>query len=49
MKKPTEERQGSPLPLRGTGVFLGLWMAVFIVLALFAVPQLFAMCVPAPT
>jgi len=47
VKKPTEERQGSPLPLRATGVFLGLWMAVFIVLALFGVPQLFAMCAPA--
>ena len=49
MKKRAEEREGPQLPLRATGIFLGLWMAVFIALALFVVPQLFAMCAPAPT
>ena len=43
----SEEREKPPLPLRATGMFLGLWMAVLLTLALFVVPALFATCIPA--
>jgi hypothetical protein len=43
--KPDKEE--SPLPLRATGIFLGVWMAALFILAFFVVPQLFAMCAPA--
>jgi len=35
------------LPLRATGIFLGLWIAALLVLAFFVVPSLFAACIPA--
>ena len=41
---PNEE---PPLPPRATGIFLGLWMAVLLTLALFVVPTVFATCIPA--
>ena len=41
MKQKKEE---PPLPPRATGIFLGLWMAIFIILALFVVPQVFSIC-----
>jgi len=44
VKKKEEPR----LPPAATGIFLGLWTAVFIVLALFVVPQVFASCAPPP-
>jgi hypothetical protein len=43
--KPDKEE--SPLPLRATGIFLGVWMAALFILAFFVVPQLFAICAPA--
>jgi len=42
--KRDEER--SPLPLRATGIFLGLWMAVLITIAFFVVPLAFSSCKP---
>jgi len=36
----------SPLPLRATGIFLGLWMAVLLVVAFVLVPALFGVCLP---
>lgn len=38
----------SPLPPRATGVFLGIWVAVFLFAAFVVVPQLFAGCIPQP-
>jgi hypothetical protein len=38
--------EGSPLPLRATGIFLGLWMAALITIAFFVVPALFSSCLP---
>ena len=40
------EEGGSPLPLRATGIFLGLWMAVLITIAFFVVPAVFSSCQP---
>ncbi len=34
------------LPPRATGVFLGVWIAVLLLLAFVVVPQLFAACLP---
>jgi hypothetical protein len=45
----TTEKKGSPLPLRATGIFLGLWMSVLLVLAFFVVPAAFATCTPPET
>ena len=42
----SDEKEKPPLPMRATGIFLGLWMAVFIVLAFVVVPALFASCIP---
>ena len=46
-KKPNDdaEREGG-LPVRATGMFLGVWMAAMLVLAFVVVPQLFAACIP---
>ncbi len=44
MKK--EEKVGSPLPLRATGIVLGLWMAALLAIAFFVIPALFASCLP---
>ena len=41
-----QEKEGSPLPLRATGIFLGLWMAVLITIAFFVVPAIFSSCLP---
>jgi hypothetical protein len=41
-----EEREGSPLPIRATGIFLGLWMALLLTLAFFIVPAMFSSCYP---
>jgi hypothetical protein len=41
------KKDGPPLPPAATGIFLGPWMAVFIVLAVFVIPQVFAACAPA--
>ena len=40
------DEEGSPLPLRATGIVLGLWMAVLITIAFFVVPLAFASCQP---
>lgn len=42
----SEERP--PLPPRATGLFLGVWVGVLLVLAFFVVPLLFSLCAPAP-
>lgn len=44
--KRGEERQ--PLPPLATGVALGLWVTVMVVLALVVVPTAFASCVGPP-
>jgi hypothetical protein len=41
------KKDGPSLPPAATGIFLGVWMAFFIVLAVFVVPQVFASCAPA--
>ncbi len=41
-----EEREKPVLPVRATGMFLGLWMAVLLTLAFFVVPALFSTCMP---
>lgn len=40
------DEEGSPLPLRATGIFLGLWMAVLITIAFVVVPLAFSSCQP---
>ena len=40
------DEEGSPLPLRATGIFLGLWMAVLMTIAFFVVPAVFSSCQP---
>jgi len=41
-------RDRSPLPIRATGIVLGIWIAGMLLLALVVVPALFALCtVPA--
>jgi hypothetical protein len=40
--------QGQPLPLRATGIVLGLWVGGLVVLAFVVVPALFATCGPNP-
>jgi hypothetical protein len=40
------DEDGSPLPLRATGIVLGLWMAVLITIAFFVVPVAFSSCQP---
>lgn len=42
------EREESPLPLRATGIALGLWIAAMLIFAFIVVPLAFAMCAPAP-
>jgi hypothetical protein len=41
-----EEREKPALPVRATGMFLGIWMAVLLTLAFFVVPALFSTCMP---
>ena len=45
----SEDRDKLPLPARATGLFLGMWMAVFLTLAFFVVPAMFSTCTPAET
>ncbi|HEY3218581.1 MAG TPA: hypothetical protein VGK15_05800 [Candidatus Limnocylindria bacterium] len=40
------DREDQPLPLRATGIFLGLWITALLVLAFFVVPMMFASCLP---
>lgn len=42
----SKDKEEPPLPPRATAVFLGLWMAVLLLIAFFVVPALFASCVP---
>jgi hypothetical protein len=46
MSRHEPEKEGSPLPPRATGIFLGLWIAALLVLAFVVVPNLFASCMP---
>ena len=39
-----DERGRSPLPPVATGIVLGLWIALMLVLAFVVVPLLFGMC-----
>ncbi len=41
-----EEKGRSPLPLRATGIVLGLWMAIVLAIAFFVIPAVFASCLP---
>jgi hypothetical protein len=41
-----KKKDDPPLPPATTGIFLGLWAALFLVLAVFVVPQIFASCAP---
>jgi hypothetical protein len=43
----SSDKEDQPLPLRATGIVLGLWIAALLVLAFFVVPSLFAACIPA--
>jgi len=51
-RPPLADRERSPLPPVATGIALGLWIALMLVLAFVVVPLLFGMCsvqdVPAP-
>lgn len=42
-------REEPPLPPRLTGVILGVWMTVLLILALVVVPTVFAVCAPPGT
>jgi len=42
------ERDRSPLPPVATGIALGLWIALMLVLAFVVVPALFGMFAPVP-
>jgi hypothetical protein len=41
-----DERERSPLPPVATGIVLGLWIALMLVLAFVVVPLLFGVCAP---
>ena len=41
-----EEQDKPILPRRATGMFLGAWMALMLVLAFVVVPAAFATCIP---
>jgi len=45
-RDPSVTKEEPPLPPRATGVFLGLWVAVFLILAFVVIPELFASCTP---
>ena len=42
-------RDEPPLPPRITGVLLGIWVTVCLILALVVVPTVFALCAPPGT
>jgi hypothetical protein len=42
------DKEGSPLPPVATGIALGLWIALMLVLAFVVVPALFGMFAPMP-
>ncbi len=46
MTPPKKEEQ--PLPPLATGIALGLWISVMLVLAFVIVPFLFSSCMPPP-
>ena len=41
-----DEKERSPLPPVATGIALGLWITVMLILAIVVVPVLFAICAP---
>jgi hypothetical protein len=41
-----QDKEEPALPLRATGIFLGLWITALLVLAFFVVPIFFASCNP---
>jgi hypothetical protein len=41
-----DDREKAPLPIRATGIVLGLWMALLLTLAFFIVPAMFSTCYP---
>ncbi|MEX2047221.1 MAG: hypothetical protein WEE03_08645 [Chloroflexota bacterium] len=45
-RPPLAEGGRSPLPPVATGIALGMWMALMLVLAFVVVPALFGMCAP---
>ena len=50
-RPPVEEgdRPDWPIPLLATGIGLGLWIALMLILAFIVVPILFGMCAPPST
>jgi hypothetical protein len=42
------EKEGSPLPPVATGIALGLWIALMLVLAFVVVPAVFGLFAPMP-
>ena len=42
------DKPGSPLPLRATGIILGVWVTGLVVLAFVVVPAIFATCAGVP-
>ncbi len=46
MSRFEPEKGESVLPLRATGIFLGLWITALLLLAFFAVPLIFSSCIP---
>ena len=45
-RDPSVTKEEPPLPPRATGIFLGVWVAVLLILAFVVVPELFAACIP---
>lgn len=43
-----DEKEASPLPPVATGIALGIWIALMLVLAFVVVPALFGMFAPLP-
>ncbi|HKY50688.1 MAG TPA: hypothetical protein VJP45_05475 [Candidatus Limnocylindria bacterium] len=51
-RRPTVEegdRPDWPIPPAATGIALGLWIALMLILAFVVVPILFGMCAPPPS
>jgi hypothetical protein len=43
-----DDKEGSPLPPVATGIALGLWIALMLVLAFVVVPAVFGLFAPMP-
>lgn len=47
MTPPRDEPERTALPLRATGIVLGIWMAILLAIAVVLVPAAFGACYPA--